>query len=104
MLILGIDTSGPAVAAALLEGERVVAARARRAGRRGAPALGAVLDELWSGSGTGPSGGSPTPAPEFYSGEAPQVNLNDMMWFLDVRQQDMVYAADSSNRPDSGPD
>lgn len=55
MLILGIDTSGSAVAAALLEGERVLAAEAERAGRRGAPALGTLLDRLWSSTGTAPS-------------------------------------------------
>jgi tRNA threonylcarbamoyladenosine biosynthesis protein TsaB len=55
LLRLGIDTSGPAVAAALLERERVLASSALRAGRRGAPALGMLLDDLWSASATGPA-------------------------------------------------
>jgi tRNA threonylcarbamoyladenosine biosynthesis protein TsaB len=55
MLILGLDTSGPAVAAALLREDRVLASASERAGRRGAPALGRLLDGLWSVSGTGPA-------------------------------------------------
>jgi tRNA threonylcarbamoyladenosine biosynthesis protein TsaB len=55
VLILGVDTSGPAVAAALLREDRVLASASERAGRRGAPALGLLLDGLWSASGTGPA-------------------------------------------------
>lgn len=46
MFILGIDTSGTAVAGVLLEGDEVLASAAVQAGRRGAPCLGRLLDGL----------------------------------------------------------
>jgi tRNA threonylcarbamoyladenosine biosynthesis protein TsaB len=46
MLVIGIDTSGHVVAGVLLKGEEVLASAAVRAGRRGAPCLGRLLDGL----------------------------------------------------------
>jgi tRNA threonylcarbamoyl adenosine modification protein YeaZ len=54
VIVLGIDTAGPRVAAAIVRGGALAAARSTPGGREGAPRLAALLDELLEEAGVLP--------------------------------------------------